>query len=242
MKSFLFCVALTILFCPALRAGELVVVCAETGYMPYYSADAKSGMFIDFLREFVRENPEYSFVFKPVPRKRMSVMMERGWADIFSLNIRDRNANRRYLSTKPVWRESSHVFMRKDSSFEVNSPKDLAGKQLGTISGNAYPSLEAFFRNGTIAAISVSTSHQLFGMLMAKRIDAFAGDRSPTLFRLREEGLSGSIVCSPVPLAEFDLVIELQKRHAVLAGKLDRFIVQSQANGFLRSLEVKYSR
>jgi len=223
-----------------LRAQEIEIVCAESGYMPYYSADAKKGMFIDFITAFAKIHPQYSFTFVSVPRKRMSVMMENGSADIFSLNGSMFFDKEKYLCTTPIWKESSVLFMRKDGTFPFKKANDLFGKRIGTIAGNVYPELDTYFRDGTISETKVTTSSQLFKMLKAHRIDGFIGDRNTTVFRLKEEGFSDVIVCNSSPILVFDLTIQLQKKHQLLTDQLNAFIKESKSDGFLQSLNKMY--
>ena len=54
-------------------------------YPPYYNDTQSSGMFIEFLRSFNQENPDYSIKFVPLSRRRIDVWIDNGKADAFSL-------------------------------------------------------------------------------------------------------------------------------------------------------------
>ncbi|HWQ10750.1 MAG TPA: hypothetical protein VN436_16630, partial [Holophaga sp.] len=48
--------------------------------------------------------------------------------------------------------------------------------------------------------------------------------------------------CSPVPVLEFDLQVQLNRRQAGLRNDLNRFIAKSRADGFLQRLEARYQK
>ncbi|MCD4719557.1 MAG: transporter substrate-binding domain-containing protein [Desulfobacula sp.] len=233
------CIAAVVL-CTSAFAEDICVVYAEKGYMPYYSADATRGMYIEFLKKFEKHHPQFPFVLKPYSRKRMTLMMQNGDAHVFALNSPAFADTKAYLFTETIWKETSVIFMRTNDLFLFKEPSNLFGKRLGIILGNKYPALERYFQSKDIETHDVVSSVQLFKLLRSKRIKAFVGDKYVTLYRLKQEGFEGQFEYASTPLFEFDLTIQVQKTHQPLVDAMNRFIQESKDNGFLYSLEEKY--
>ena len=240
MRVFTLCCLFSVFICLSVYAEEIVVVYAEKGYMPYYSSDATQGMYIDFLKEFNEEHPQYSFILKPYPRKRMTLMMQNGDVHVLSLNSPAFADTEKYLFTETIWKEACSIFMRADNLFSFKDPSDLFGKRLGIILGNEYPALTPYVQSGEIKFHIVASSVQLFNLLRIKRIDAFVGDRYVTLYRLKQEGFDEVFEYAQTALFEFELAIQVQKTHQHLVFVMNRFIEESKNNGFLDTLEEKY--
>lgn len=241
MRVFMICCIVAVVLCTSVFAEEIIIVYHEDGYMPYYSTYATQGMYIEFLRKFEEQHSRFFFVFKPYPRKRMTMMMQDGDAHVFSLNSPAFADNTwAYLFTESIWKEACVIFKWTNDHFPFKKPSDLFGKRLGIILGNKYPALEQHFQSGDIKLQEVASYAQLFDLLQIKRIDAFVGDKYMTLYLLKQEKFKREFSYAPIPLFEFDLTMQVQKTHQHLVDAMNRFIQESKDNGFLQSLKEKY--
>lgn len=233
-----------------LRPESLTVVAGD--YPPFFCdvvldgvTPVEKGMFIDFIHEFSREFPRYTFKVVAVPRKRMDTMMLNGEAQVFSLNnpmfvARNKSS---YIWSEAVWHTADTLVSVRGNNVIFEKPEDLFGMTIGKLSGNGYGRYDLYFASGTIKAQDANSYTSLINMAIAGRIDAFFGNVQSMPYLIERAGYFVSqFEFSPVSILEFDLHIQLNRRQARLRNDLNKFIAKSKTDGFLQRLEAKYRK
>ncbi len=231
-----------------LRAEELTIVWADyppfsMGAHPDGKTQVKEGMLVDFLKEFSRQHPRYTFNNICVPRKRMDAMMLNGEAQAFFLNnpMFVRIHREAFIWSDPIWHTEDKVVTLAGKAFRFERPEDLFGKTIGKLFGNGYGEYDHLFEEGRIKTEDAKSPGALFKMALAGRVDAFIANTHTAPYQMRRAGLDPSrFTFLPKPVLAFDLSMQISRRCPGFRDQLDRFIAQSKRNGFLQRLEDKY--
>ena len=203
------------------------------------------GMFVDFMHEFSKEYPQYTFNIVAVPRKRMDAMMLDGEAQVFSLNnpMFVTSSRGSYIWSEPIWHTVDTLFSIHGNNFVFTKPEDLFGKTIGKLAGNGYGKYDRYFASGRIKAQEANSYTALINMAMSGRIDAFFGNVQSMPYLIEQAGFFPSqFDISPTPIVEFDLQMQFNRRCKGLRDNINKFIVKSRSNGFLQRLEAKYQK
>ncbi len=240
--------ACSLLWVSTLSAERLTIVYGD--YPPFYMGvepDGKTqvtqGMLIDFLKEFSRQHPEYTFNHICLPRRRMDAAMLSGEAQVFSLNnpMFVKEDRERFLWTIPIWHTRDVVVTLKGKEFKFDKPEDLFGKTLGRLFGNGYGEYDRLFAEGRIKVEDAKTTKALAEMALAGRTDGFLGNTHATPYQLKQAGLSPArFTFSAKPIFAFDLMMQINENHPAFLEKMNAFITRSKRNGFLKRIEDNY--
>jgi len=113
----------------------------------------RGGIFFELALE-VGKHMQRPLVFVLMPRSRLHSDLAEGTADFvcFDNEAWSGKFAKRYHWSVPIFRQSDHIISLKTLTGEapVKNLNDLKGKVLGTTLNFVYPSLEPYFKNGTI--------------------------------------------------------------------------------------------
>lgn len=240
-------------FPPPLEAGEapdspqMITLVMGPSYPPFYFGGdgdpvcRSGGMLCDFLLEFSKAHPAYSFRIIQATNLRAERLMDREEVDGYALSSPIFVADpTNYIFTEPLWFTGDHVITRTDSGLRYTAPSDLFGLRVGVVTGFSYNFLEHFFESGIIKAVYAPRLDSLIEMLSRNRVDAIIHNRHVSLWQIPELNHSfAEFRYSEDPVLVFGLRIQLRKNRAELAGILNRFIAESRY-GLLKRLELEY--
>lgn len=222
------------------------------GYDPFFpcgSTDGtdnnlESGMFIDFLRAFVEEYPQYSIRKTRLPRVRMDKAMREGRVDAFSLNsplfVRPEDRSSATFA-ETIWQTGDHVVVRSGSKLKYAGPDSLAGMTIGVILGYGYGPLDAYLEDGRIRGLRGTSQEQMYRLLLAGKIDALIENRhsGPAVWKRMGYGPDYFRMLEP-PVYEFGLGILVRNERQDFLRDMNAFVVRARASGLLRRIDARY--
>lgn len=137
-------------------------------------ATVRGGIFFDLALE-IGKQIQRPLVFVLLPRSRLHADLAEGTADLvcFDNEIWSGKFAKSYNWSLPIFRQSDHIVSLKGITGEVRikSLTDLKGKILGTTLNFVYPSLEPFFKNGSITREDADSGYANVTKLNLKRLD-----------------------------------------------------------------------
>lgn len=236
----------------AARGTVPFTVVFGAGYEPFYpdgdvdgtDNNLDSGAFIEFLWAFVESYPQYALDKVRLPRVRMDKAIGSGMVDAFSLNSplfvkpSDRD---RFVFTDTIWTTADHVVVRADSDLEYSGPESLVGRKVGAYLGCGYGELDAYFDDGRIEDLRVTSQDQIIRLLLSGKVDAYIENihAGPPAWKRLGYDESTLRVLQP-PVYEFDLAIMVRKERTRLLRDLNDFIAHARENGMLDRINQRY--
>ncbi|WP_413287657.1 substrate-binding periplasmic protein [Bdellovibrio sp. HCB337] len=117
------------------------------------SPTIRGGVFFDLALE-VGKHLHRPLVFALLPRSRLHTDLAEGKIDMicFDNEIWSGPLAKSFYWSSPIFRQSDHIVSVKSMTEEtnINSLKDLKGKIVGTTLNFVYPSLDPFFKDGSV--------------------------------------------------------------------------------------------
>lgn len=228
----------------AAEPEEIVIVLFYGGYPPFYMEGLEEGMYVDFIKAFDEQSPEFTIMLESLSRKRIDMAIEQGDAQASGLTnpmfVGEKQAQST-LFTKPIWTTGNYIAMHQDNMFEYTKPEDLSGKKLGVIYGNRNGTLDPLIEAGQIKAMPVRTNAGLYKALLDQKVDAIVVNKHVLFYELKLEGIDASpFVIAEAPVVEFDLMTQVQPTHQHFLDALNEFIEASKQNGLLAQINKKY--
>lgn len=207
-------------------AGAPLRFVADADFAPYSMVvdGAPSGIDVDVLNEAARRaGIDIEIGMKPL--KTALEMAGDGSCDgvvaLFRSPERERYVL--YLDGVPIHHSDYVLFAKVGNRFAFNSYDDLAGKVIGVAAGlDLGPEFAAARAKGDMIVKEYQDLRGIIAGLLGGEIDAFAGNIDVTYYRLKDMGLTSSVVYLPRKL---------------LAGK-PAFIVLSRASGLENKAQV----
>ncbi|MFK0573169.1 hypothetical protein [Endozoicomonas sp.] len=196
---------------PPLLAKEKVIVWSYYESPPFVvDMMEKKGLSFDFVEmlNLSKDNDQYEFVLKLVPRKRLNTYLsndDRGivlWVN--PLFFDDKNKTR-YKWTRRILEDEQSFISRASDPFIFKDAKSLTEPNfiLGGIRGHIYTGIQNKIDEGLIKRHDVSRENQFIGMLLTKRVNTFLIPYTTMKYYEQSMGLTGKIFYSPKPLNSY---------------------------------------
>jgi len=180
----------------------------------------KIGIDAEIIKElFRRSNLDYDVWF--LPWKRLMHMVKFG--EIASgcpgFKTEKRETFAIYLEM-PLNYAVFSIFVRKGESFTFNELKDLHGKKIGINRGYSIsPHINDPVHKGKIIIEETDSAENNLKKLIAKRIDAYVGNRDAVIFTSLKMGVSDKIVYLPNPIYDPRPVYLMISKYANIKNK-----------------------
>lgn len=234
------------------RAENVSLLFNDSGYMPFFTFEhdrdggvgAGRGMLIDFFAAFEAAFPEHRIHRVVVPRRRANAMAAEGLADGYALQspMFVKGLGDAFVCCETIWSTGDFIWVRADDPGAcVDGYEHLEGKLLGLVSGYGYGPLDPMLRSGAIRSQRVTTHEQMYKLLQSGRVDAIVDSMHVLPYNLRTMGASPSrFKACPPPLYSLDLSVAVAVDKKDFIRDLNRFILDSRANGLLARIEGKW--
>jgi len=192
---------------PTVFAAERpIVFVADVDFAPYSMLiDGRpAGIDVDVLTEAARRAElEVDIRFRQWDR--LIEMVEKGECDgalsLFKSGERERHVM--FMEAKPIHLSDYVLFTRVGAKFAFNSYADLKGRRIGKIAGiELGTEFDAAASSGGMLVQEYQDITDAMRGLINADIDAFAGNIDVTYWRLKEMGMTSSIVYLPRKVVE----------------------------------------
>lgn len=211
----------TILAAPAQARNPLFVT--DIDFAPYsmITQGQPSGIDVEVLTEAARRaGLTIDIEFKPWDK--LIDMVRKGECDgAFSLfRTPEREQYAMFMEASPVHYSDFVLFTMVGSKFSFRTYDDLSGKTIGKISGMSLgKEFDAAKATGRVGVKTYSDPAAAIKGLLMGEIDAYAGNIDVTYHRLKEMGMTSSIVYLPKKLVENKPSYLVMSRTSTLGNK-----------------------
>lgn len=218
--------------CTSAYAAEEITLFSYQQKPPYIiDSKRQQGLYFDLAKQLNASLPQYHFVIRQIPRKRLDYLLAKDRLDGIVLGTNpDWFADaHRHLWSEAFIDDANLLVSRNEGQVSKLSAENLDGRRLGVISGHRYPELaELFERKQIRREDGVSESVNLL-RLQRNWIDAAVIGRRTLEFYLHEQqGLRRQLYIAQPPLRSYQRYLLVPARHARLLPDLNRVIGQLQ--------------
>ena len=218
--------------CTSAYAAEEITLFSYQQKPPYIiDSKRQQGLYFDLAKQLNASLPQYHFVIRQIPRKRLDYLLAKDRLDGIVLGTNpDWFADaHRHLWSEAFIDDANLLVSRNEGQVSKLSADSLDGRRLGVISGHRYPELaELFERKRIRREDGVSESVNLL-RLQRNWIDAAVIGRRTLEFYLHEQqGLRRQLYIAQPPLRSYQRYLLVPARHARLLPDLNRVIGQLQ--------------
>ncbi|EGB15377.1 extracellular solute-binding protein family 3 [Pseudodesulfovibrio mercurii] len=249
MKTILTVCLLLLFAATAGAAGPLHFV-ADADLPPYsmVTDGAPSGIDVDVFSEAARR-AGLEVEIKTYPLETVLAMVRDGKCDgalgLFRTPERERYAL--FLDATPIHYSDYVLFTKVGNRFAFNGYPDLAGKVIGMAAGlDLGPDFAAARAKGDMIVKEYPDMRAIIAGLLGGEIDAFAGNIDVTYYRLKDMGLTSSIVYLDRKLltdkpsyAVFSRAANLPDRDGTVQA-LERALDQMAKDGTYKTIARRY--
>lgn len=174
-------------------------------------------------------------VYVALPRKRIALALERGQGDVLCMYVPE------WLPGRFQWSQaffpSEEVVVSRRGVPAPRSLADLAGRQIGTVLGYAYPELEHVL-GGNFVRTDGPSSHSNLRKLALGRID-HAVTMSFFLDYRRKQGDQLDLH-APLPLKHYRTQCAVSEHGHVSVDEVNRAVAQMLRDGSLNKILARY--
>ena len=208
------------------------------------SQDGFYGLAYDVVNEVAR-NLNLKLDVKEMPFKRLLLLLEAGQLDMGLALYKTREREKKYLYSKPYFRNEARVFVKKGREFKFERLEDLVGWNGVAPAGGSFGQRFDSFAKLRLNIYRVhkepfkDTYHRL---ILQERKDFFLADYWDGLSSIRKSGLENQIVAldHPVDINEVHFAMGKHSRCIHLLEKIDLVLDHLVQNGAIRQMTEKY--
>ena len=156
-------------------------------WAPYATSSefsASPGILLEVLFQFLDLN-NTTFEIQPYPNQRQFLKLKRGKIDSFPRAKEWTDNPDQYYWTDIIINSVDHLILRKESTFQFSKTEDLFGKNLMTIHGYGYPTLDQYFESKQIRKLSVYSYNKLYDRILNSNIDGGITDKLVALWKFK---------------------------------------------------------
>ncbi|WP_285907532.1 substrate-binding periplasmic protein [Pseudodesulfovibrio pelocollis] len=250
MRMFLAALVLAVtLLAPAAHAEPLVFV-GDIDFAPYsmLTGGRPAGIDVDVLTEAARR-ADIEITIRLRPWDEVVRMLEAGeCAGAFALfRGEGRSRYARFLDAVPIHTSDFVLFTMVGSRFTFRSLDDLAARTVARVSGVSLgDELDAAVTAGTVTVRDFPDQASALAALIAGDVDAYAGNIDVTYYRLKDMGMTSSIVYLPRKLVSQKPAYVALSRAAVVpemeevVQRLELAMAQMRRDGTYRTIAHRY--
>ncbi|XGC79823.1 substrate-binding periplasmic protein [Bdellovibrio bacteriovorus] len=160
-------------------------------------------------------------VLKKVPLSRSMLMVSKGQIDGDTFRIEGFEDDFPHVLRvqSPMARFGYYIYKKKNTRFDINNPKSLAGSRTCLTFGNRLR--RRVSRELKLKVTETANTSQCIKMLTKERVDVFFGPR-PELEDPSLHDLNVQLVRADQPYITVNLYIYLNEKHSELAKKLEQ--------------------
>lgn len=193
----------------------------------------RGGIFFDLALE-VGKHVRRPLVFVLLPRSRLHADLAEGTADLvcFDNEIWSGKFAKNYHWSIPIFQQSDHIISLKTLTGEVpvKSLHDLKGKILGTTLNFVYPSLERYFKNGTVVREDADSGYANVTKLNLKRLNYIILNKLEFEYYRKSNPL---LQRAPFNIDPIDVKCAVSKKSDLKLNQLNAAIAAMKKNGRL---------
>jgi polar amino acid transport system substrate-binding protein len=189
---------LLVLFAATARAEDPLHFVADGDFAPYSMVidGVPTGIDVDVFTEAARR-AGLEMDIRTHPLETVLAMVRDGRCDgaLALFRSPDRERYALFMEATPVHYSDYVLFTKVGARFPFNSYQDLAGKVIGLVAGlDLGPDFAAARAKGDMLVKEYPDQRAIIAGLLGGEIDAFAGNIDVTYYRLKDMGLTSSIV------------------------------------------------
>lgn len=220
---------------------EQLVVAISSGYEPFmFEADGElQGYDFDLLKEF-EERSGIEVVYEEADFSGLLGLVESGRADVVAAQLTptpEREEN--FAFTEPITYYGSTIVVKGDNE-EIQTVNDLAGKTVGTGSGNdMQQKVEDMYEEGDIKweVFTSATLENMMQDVVNGRLDAMLAQDVQAYVAINRSGVDAKVL---PPFETSTGTLAVKKDNTVLLEGLDAFIQEIKEDGTLAEISEKW--
>ncbi|QKE63518.1 hypothetical protein HNE05_09150 [Aquipseudomonas campi] len=216
------------LVCSSLQAAEQLVLFTYQQKPPYVvDAEQARGLYYDLAELLNARLPQYRFVVRVVPRRRLDHGLAAGKLPGLVLGVAPEwfaDAPRHLWSE--VFIDDANLLLSRSSGTASRLPLDgLEGLRLGLLGGSHYPELDALLSAGRVQRKDAAYEEDNLQRLLRGWVDAIVIGQRTLDFRLQQEPqLAARLHVDNPPLRHFQRRVLVPVQHAAVLPELDRIL------------------
>ncbi|MBU1000922.1 MAG: transporter substrate-binding domain-containing protein [Proteobacteria bacterium] len=231
---------------PSHPADPIVMGSLDKGWPPYlFSQDDPRhlGIMVDIFIE-ASTALDFHVNITWLPEKRAMLDLEQGQIDVYAKAKEWVPSPSLFLWSAPIIYSTDVLIFRAGEDFAFNSPKDLAGKTVGTVLGFRYPRLEKLFLSGTCTRMDANNARTQLKMLLSGRLDTAVVNQLVAQWLIREDPSRSpsqvSFSLTPLDTAAYRYAFSMHRTWGTFIQDLDREIERMRCDGRMKTILDRY--
>lgn len=196
----------------------------------------KGGVFFDLALE-VGKHIHRPLIFALLPRSRLDSDLAEGKVDIVCYDTEAWAGKyaKNYFWSMPIFQQSNYIVSLKSLTEDVNikSLKELHGKTLGTTLHFVYPTLDPYFKNGTMIREDADSGLANMTKLNLKRVNYIVLNNLEYTYYKKTSPL---LQKAPIDIDPIDVKCAISKKSNLKISQLNAAIITMKKNGRLEKV------
>ena len=222
-KPALFIILLFISFSKNAAASDAQLKVVSSSWPPIkiHEEDKQTGIANDVLKEIAKRMNLEIYYFD-CPWRRCLELLKAGKADITVAHKAPEREEYLYAIDPPLMDTGAVAFyVRAGSNISINTYNDLYKFRIGEVRGGSH--WDKYNKDAKLKKFSTAKPEQLISMLIANRIDTFAGMEFQAEWEIKKAGLLGKILKAKYGYRGDKRLYFMLSKKSIFADKLPEF-------------------
>ncbi|REE86437.1 L-cystine transport system substrate-binding protein [Paenibacillus taihuensis] len=229
---------------------KTLIVGTQNDYPPFAYIDDKNeltGYDVEVIKEIDKRLDGYKFDFSPTTWDSIFLSLESNKIQLIADEVaKSDEREAKYLFSDTSYFASQTVIIVKKGRTDIQSLKDLEGKNVGAVAGDSYTVLLEDYnkKNGNKINLKYSESTSPADILQdvqTGRLDAYVNDPVMTSAIIKKQSFDLEIVGEPVTSDNIGIVFAKDKQGEELKAKIDPILKAMKDDGTLAELSKKWT-
>ncbi|AZN39324.1 transporter substrate-binding domain-containing protein [Paenibacillus albus] len=232
-------------------SDKTLIVGTQNDYPPFAYVDDKNvltGYDVEVLKEVDKRLDGYKFDFAPTSWDSIFLSLESNKIQMIADQVaKSDEREKKYLFSDPSYFAAQSVIIVKKGRTDIQSLKDLEGKNVGAVAGDSFTLLLEDYnkKNGDKIKLKYSESTSPADILQdvqSGRLDAYVNDPIMSSAIIKKQGFDLDIVGEPVTSDNIAIVFAKDKQGEELKAKIDPILKAMKDDGTLAKLSKQWTQ
>jgi polar amino acid transport system substrate-binding protein len=214
--------------CATAHAVEEITLFSYQHKPPYVvDSEHQRGLYYDLAGQLNANLPQYRFVVRQIPRKRLDYLLSKDQLKgiVLGTSAEWFSDAPRHLWTEAFIDDANLLVSRSEGKVSRVSPDDLGGLRLGVVSGHRYPELDELQEKARISReAGISESANLLRLQRGWIDAAVISERTLEFYFHEQHGLRRRLHVAQPPLHRYQRSLLVPAGYARLLPDLNRVI------------------
>ncbi|SEO36658.1 transporter substrate-binding domain-containing protein [Paenibacillus sp. OV219] len=229
---------------------KTLIVGTQNDYPPFAYVDDKNvltGYDVEVIKEIDKRLDGYKFDFSPTTWDSIFLSLESNKIQLIADEVaKSEEREAKYLFSDTSYFAAQTVIIVKKGRTDIQSLKDLEGKNVGAVAGDSYTVLLEDYnkKNGDKIKLKYSESTSPADILQdvqTGRLDAYVNDPVMTGAIIKKQSFDLDIVGEPITSDNIGIVFAKDKQGEELKAKIDPILKAMKEDGTLAKLSKQWT-